>query len=450
MRARGPGSRGTPLQPASAPRALAADVVARVLDDNAWAQPTLASALATSRLDARDKALCTELVYGALRWAVPLEKSLLRSADKPGRGLDKRIRPHLLVAAYQLQHLGERIPAHAAVSEAVSAVRRVRPGLDGFANALLRRLGSPLHELLPESATPAELAESLGIPQALADAITEDLPVAEHRAALLALNGRPSTWALAMGSLPSDATQHAFVPGMFKLDGGAVSDAPGFKEGGFLVLDPGSAVAALLVDAKAGQRVLDLCAAPGGKTALLARAVAPNGTVLAVEQSERRAARIRENLARLHLAERAEIAVADARAFPAPPADAVLLDAPCSGLGTTRRKPEIKLRRSVQDIEENRAFQSALLDHAADLVKPGGVLVYSVCSPLPAEGRAHVERLLAARPEFVLEHARTALPWLPADAVDARGCVRLRPHAHDADAFFCARLRRAGSGEHPH
>jgi 16S rRNA (cytosine967-C5)-methyltransferase len=430
------------LKATSGARVIAADVVARVLDDGAWAQPALASALHSSSLEPRDKALCTELVYGTLRWAAPLEKSLLRSATKPGRGLDKRIRPHLLVAAYQLQHLSERIPAHAAVSEAVDAVRHVRPGLEGFANALLRRLGSPLHLLLKADAPLEALAGALGVPPFLAAAITEELPEAERRDALVALNDRPTTWALAFQEREADVRAHRFVPGMFALEG-AVSEAAGFHEGGFVVLDPGSAVAALLVAPAPGARVLDLCAAPGGKTALLARAVGAQGHIVAVDQSDRRAARIQENLARLKLEGRAEVLVADARNVRVAAADAVLLDAPCTGLGTTRRKPEIKLRRTEPDIEADAKLQGELLEHAARLVKPGGVLVYSVCSPLPAEGRDQVLKLLGAHPELTLESARDALPWLPPDAVDGRGCVRLRPHRHDADAFFCARMRRS-------
>lgn len=420
-----------------------------MLDDGAWAQPALAAALASSGLDARDKALATELSYGALRWAVSLEQSLLRSADKPGRGLDKKIRPHLLVAAYQLQHLAERIPPHAAVSEAVDAVRAVRPGLDGFANALLRRLGSPLHELLQPGASRDDLADALGVPRFLAAAIVEGIPPEEVKAALLALNARPTTYAFALGDVPTGARPHAFVPGVFALEGGVVSETAGYAAGGFLVLDPGSAIAALLVSPAPGARVIDLCAAPGGKTAVLARAVDGQGHVVAVEQSDARAARIKDNLERTHLAERVEVLVGDARAVNVPPADAVLLDAPCTGLGTTRRKPEIKLRRTEADVEKDTVLQRELLAKAVTLVKPGGVLVYSVCSPMPAEGRGQIERLLAEHPELVLEDARAALPWLPADAIDERGCVRLRPHRHDADAFFCARLRKEPSPRNP-
>lgn len=436
------------LRATSGARRVAADVVARVLDDGAFTQPALSSALDACALDARDKALCTELAYGTLRWASSLEASLLRAADRPQRGLDTRMRPHLLVAAYQLQHLSERVPAHAAVSEAVDAVRAVRPGLAGFANALLRRLGSPLHATLPPAAPIAELADALGVPRPLAEAVAAGLSAQEAREALLALNGRPTTWALVLGDPPAGTRRHRFVPGAFALEGGAVADHPDPAGGGWLVMDPGSAVCALLVGAQPGWRVLDLCAAPGGKSALLAGAVGDSGRVLAVEASGKRATRIGDNAARVRVRERVEVLVQDVRTLDATrlggPIDAVLLDAPCSGLGSTRRKPETKLRHTDDDVRKSAELQRALLIHAAGLVRPSGVLVYSVCSPLPAEGPELVERVLADVPGLRLVDTRATLPCLPADAGDGRGAVRLLPHSHDCDAWYAARLVRDG------
>lgn len=424
-------------------REVAAHVVARVLDDGAWAQPALAAALDSTALDARDKGLATELAYGTLRWCVPLEKSLLRSADKPERGLDKRIRPHLLVAAYQLQHLADRIPAHAAVSEAVEAVKRVRPGLDKFANALLRKLGSPLLDALPPTASLDDVAGALGVPPVLARAIAAQVPHEEVRAALVALNARPTTFAISVGAsaglVPEGARPHAFVPGVYALEGGAIANVEGFVEGAFVVMDPGSVVCALLLDRKPGQRAIDMCAAPGGKTVVLASR-SGGGKVVAVEKSGKRARLIKDTLARTKLASAVDVVVADALEARVDRADAVLLDAPCTGFGTTRRKPEIKLRRTDDDVKSDAALQARLLTRAVELTKPGGALVYSVCSPIPEEGARQIDALLATG-RVELEDARATLPWLPVDAVDERGCVHLLPHRHDADAFFIARLR---------
>jgi 16S rRNA (cytosine967-C5)-methyltransferase len=431
---------------AATARDVAAGVVGRVLDHGSWAQPALDAALNESGLDTRDRGLCTELVYGTLRWCASLEKSLLRSADKPGKGLDTKIRPHLLVAAYQLQHLSERIPAHAAVSEAINNIKRVRPGLDGFSNALLRKLGSSLVDLLPPGAPLDDVAATLGIPPVLARAVAAQVPASEAKEALLGLNARPTTYAYRLGAAdaPTDASTHAFVPGIYALDGGAVHALAGFNDGAFIVLDPGSAVCALLVARAPGQRVIDMCSAPGGKTALLASlgADATGGKVVAIEKSGKRARLIKDTLARTKLTNRVDVVVADALEARVDPADAVLLDAPCTGFGTTRRKPEIKLRRTEADVASDGVLQAQLLERAFALTKPGGVIVYSVCSPIPDEGAHQIDKVLAAHPELALENARAVLPWLPENAVDERGCVRLLPHRHDADAFFIARLRR--------
>ncbi|MBM4283046.1 MAG: RsmB/NOP family class I SAM-dependent RNA methyltransferase [Deltaproteobacteria bacterium] len=448
------------------PREVAARALARVLDDGGWAAPTLSSVLDQSGLSDRDRALCTELFYGALRFAQPLERSLLRGADKPGRGLDARMRPHLLIAAYQLQHLSERIPAHAAVDAAVTAVRRTRPGLEGFANALLRRLGSPLSALVKPDAPLPELAAAWGVPLPLAEAVIDDLPVAERAQALGGLCARPTTYALWLdGARPvapdtgrgehgsgEAAAPHAFVPGVAALPGGRVSDASGFKDGGFLVMDPGLVLCALAVAARPGQRVVDLCSAPGGKACALGHAVGPAGLVVAVEQSEKRSKKIHDSARRLRLAARLDVVVGDAAddavlarvrgLLGDAPADAVLLDAPCSGLGTTRRKPEVKLRKTADDVAACVGLQRRLLDASATLVAPGGVLVYSVCSPLPDEGTRQIAAFVQRHPDFVIDALPAVLPFLPDDAVDAQGCLRLLPHRHDSDAFFVARLLR--------
>lgn len=435
------------------PREVAAAALARVLDDAAWAQPTLSAGLDASAMTERDKGLATELFYGALRFAGPLEKSLMRAAAKPGKGLDARIRPHLLIAAYQLQHLSDRIPAHAVVSSAVTSIKRIRPGLDGFANALLRHLGSPLHALLKPDAILFEIAEAWGVPYALAKAVTKGQPVEKQQEIVASLCARPTTWALFFGPSAQDnqLTPHAFVPRSFALAGGRVSALPGFVDGDFLVMDPGSALCALAATAAPGSMVLDLCAAPGGKAMVLADAVGNDGRVIAVEQHERRAQRIGENARRLGLQARVETVIGDAgnldgaliaQSAPLDGYDTVILDAPCSGLGTTRRKPEVKLKNAEADVQATLPTQTRLFDAAAGRVKVGGVLVYSVCSPMPQEGEQQVEQFLVRHPEYARESIADVLPWLPKDAVDEHGQVHLLPHLHDADAFFIARLRR--------
>jgi 16S rRNA (cytosine967-C5)-methyltransferase len=442
---RGPRTPGLTI--VDGPREVAAQALSRVLDDGAWAQPALSAALDGSGFTERDKGLVTELFYGALRFAAPLEASLLRAASKPQKGLDQRMRPHLLIAAYQLQHLSDRIPAHAAVSAAVAAIKRVRPGLDGFANALLRHLGSPLHQMLTPTSNLFDVCTAWGVPMALGRAVTRGLPSSEHQAAIAGLQARPTTWALFFGTPGAqDLVPHPFVPRMWALGGGRVDGQEGFKDGAFVVMDPGSVLSALALAPAPGARVLDLCAAPGGKSMILADAVTDSGHVTAVELQRRRAARIEENAARLGMRKRVEVKVVDVNELgDADRSDAVLLDAPCTGLGTTRRKPEIARRHTDADVAAAAILQTQLFDKAAALTNPGGVLVYSVCSPLPEEGAQQVASFLTRHPAFEREPLSTVLSFMPASAFDEHGQLCLVPHLHDADAFFVARLRHRPS-----
>jgi 16S rRNA (cytosine967-C5)-methyltransferase len=247
------------------------------------------------------------------------------------------------------------------------------------------------------------------------------------------LNARPITYAFAFdGVVPTGAQAHPFVPGAFALEGNIV-DSPGFSAGAHVVMDPGSAICALLVGAH--DTVIDLCAAPGTKSVVMAKTAQK---VIAVEKQEKRSGRIRDNATRCRVREKIDVKVADALTVDISPASAVLLDAPCTGFGTTRRKPEIKMRRTEKDVEDAAKLQRQLLKRASELVTRGGVLVYSVCSPVHEEGAAQIEALT----DFEIEDPRETLPWLPENAVDARGYVRLYPHRHDADAFFAVRMRR--------
>jgi len=465
---RSAGRQGRPKTrpPAGNPRRVAAQVVSDV-EKGSFANLALHQALTTTFLDDRDRALCTELVYGTLRWLPALEASLKRAADNPNKKLDKKLRPHLLVAAYQLQHLDERIPAHAAVSEAVALVKKVRPGLQGFANALLRNLGSPLHHMLSSTSSNAEVALAYGFPPALADAIAEVAPSGNLQETLAALNDRPpvalrvfddvvevAPWQEQLSDIAKEVQPHAFVPNAFLVDGaGRIEKLPGYDDGAFVVQDPASQLVALLADVQRGDHVVDLCAAPGTKTLTLAHQAGVRGSVLAVDVDEERAQRITQNVDRA-LPERCgkvDLVVQDARVLPDDDAhkesfDVVLLDAPCSALGTVRRHPEVKLRRTLDDVAANAVLQTELLDAAAALTKVGGVLVFATCSPVAAEGRDQIRAFVQRHPEFSVEPAGDVLPYLPDDAVDEAGCVQLFPHLHDGDAFFAARLRKKAAG----
>ncbi len=438
-------------------RELAARIIAQALEKHSFANVLLDKTLSQSDLESREKAFCTELVYGTLRYITPLEQSLRRAVNKPNVKFHKHILPHLLVAAYQLQHLTETIPAHAAVNAAVNSAKRIAPGLAGFANAVLRNLGSAPHLMLPKDCKDTQkIADAFGVPLFLAQAMSDNTGQLSV-AAIAALNDRPKTWLRLYGTAQEIEgwkatiqesgyilTPHAFVEHCISIDKpGAIANLPGFAEGRFVVQDPASQIAALLVGAKPGQSIVDLCAAPGTKSILLANAVAPNGNVMAVDIHEKKAERILENAQRLQ--QKIEVRVGDGRTLasilPSPsPADAILLDAPCSSLGTTRRHPEVKLRVQFSDVEKVAVLQAELLESAASCLSSGGVLVYSVCSPMPQEGSQQIAAFLQKHPDFHLDPASNTLPFLPKDAIGPMGEVRLSPHLHDCDAFFAARL----------
>ncbi|WP_198378664.1 RsmB/NOP family class I SAM-dependent RNA methyltransferase, partial [Neoroseomonas rubea] len=223
--------------------------------------------------------------------------------------------------------------------------------------------------------------------------------------------------------------------------GTRVTDLPGFAEGRFWVQDAAAALPAMLLAPRAGERIADLCAAPGGKTAQL---LAAGAVVTAVERDPSRAARLRENLARLHLS--AEVVQADAATWaPAEPFDAILLDAPCTATGTIRRHPDVAHAKRPRDVASAAEAQCRLLAAAARMLRPGGRLVFATCSLQPEEGEAHLARAaglgLAHEP-----FAPAELPGLP-EAITPAGCLRTRPdlwaERGGMDGFFAVRFRRA-------
>ena len=390
------------------PRKIAAQVLEQVLKNKRFSKQALSHALDQSQLSVLDKALCTELVYGTLRWLPALEVSLLRAMDKQNPKLARDT--HLLVAAYQLQHLQARIPSYAAVTSAVNLMKRKRPGLGGFTHAILKRLGSAPHAMLGHTRNLEEICTATGLPIFL----LRVLPQEELLEAALAMNGRPQTWYWQPGS----QQEHLFVPT-------AVLTVTPY------VQDPASQVAALLVGAQPGQYIIDACAAPGSKSRILKHAVRQSGRILAIDSNAKRLELVDPDI---------ETLLGDFRKLALEPADAILLDAPCSGFGTLRRHPEIKL--FSKNIPGLVCLQAELLEAAAQNLKPGGVLVYSVCSPLPEEGHWQIQAFLEKHPEFQRDNPRNILPWLPEQAVNSDLEIQLWPHRDQCDAFFAVRLKK--------
>jgi 16S rRNA (cytosine967-C5)-methyltransferase len=449
------------------PARLAAARVLVALDRG---RTTLAAQVERERrglADRRERALFLELAAGATRWRAELDARLARHLHRPIEDLAPEIRAILRLGAYQLCHL-ERVPAHAIVHESVEATRALRQArAAGFVNGVLRNLtrARGRAELPPrpapgtdESAALDYLSTTLSHPRWLVARwmarfgfeATERwcrFNNAAPELAVRSLDGDAGALVDRLKELGVDASPSRFAAGAVRLPPGSLGRLPDDVRSALLVQDEASQLVACLAGAAPGERVLDACAAPGGKTMMMARAVGPDGVVVAADHRPARIALLQDTLSRAGI--RAPVVALDAEAgLPFGPVfDRILLDAPCSGLGTLRRDPDIKWRRAPKDLAPLAAAQSRMLLEVAAAVRPGGALVYSTCSSEPEENEQVLDRFLAASPAFrLVPFATDTAPPEAAAALDARGRLRTWPFAHGLDAFFAALLvRREGA-----
>ncbi len=422
-------------------RALAAQALAPVLAGKGSLSDSLPPALAACR--AEDRGLLQALCFTAARHGLhyrALLKPLLAKSPEP------LIEALLLLGLAQLREL--RVPDHAAIGETVEAARQLgRAKLTGLLNAVLRRYQRD-QTALEASARAFEHAHPDWLVQQLRRDWGADAP------AILAANNSEAPLTLRVNRLRTDRDRYAGIlqdagiasePCRYAPDGlrvtavGDVRKLPGFDDGLFSVQDEAAQLAALLLAPAPGQRLLDACAAPGGKTAHLLE-TAPGCHVLALDSDERRNLRVGENLARLQLA--AEIRTADAGTpagwWDGQPFDAILLDAPCTATGVIRRHPDIKLLRRPGDVAQTVAQQKRLLEALWPLLAPGGRLLYATCSLLKAENEAQVAAFLAT-------HGDATEQPLGTMAGMARPQGRqLLPDAGGHDGFYYALLQKAG------
>ena len=440
-------------------RVTAARALERVADDDAFADLALEAEITARQLTARDAALATELVYGALRWQRYLDWILTPHSRRPLTSLDTRVLVLLRMTAYQIVFL-ERIPPFAAVSDAVSLARgRGKPGVPEFVNAVLRsftRRGEREREPRAPDDPLDALALRLSFPTWLASRWMQRYGVDEATALMRAMNERPpitvrantlriTREALAERLTREDALTVAptrYAPeGLTVEHGGAPAAWRAFADGALTVQDEASMLVARLLEPRPGELVADACAAPGTKTTHLAQLMENRGRIVALDPQPARLARVTEAATRLGVTI-VEPRVGTAQALAgelAGACDAVLVDAPCSNLGVLRRNPEVKWRREAADVAASAAHQREILTAAAGMVKPGGRLVYATCSLEPEENEAVAAALRAARPDFAPDPP-TSFP-LP---LDDDGVLRCRPHRHGTDGFTAVRFRRAG------
>jgi len=446
-------------------RSTALDVLLKVEQEQAFSNLQLNQALNRSKLDKHDAGLVTELVYGTLQRRNTIDYFLGRFVTRGIHKLDPWVRNLLRLSFYQIYYL-DRIPPHAAVNEAVNiAKRRGHQGISGMVNGVLRNVLRQLPTITVPDTLPA--TERISLEQSHPKWLVERWLAQfgeEETEAMCEENNRPPSLSIRVNRQRIDratmlselqAHQIEAKPSLLSEDGiviesrsGNIAQTRWYEDGLFSIQDESSMIVATIVGAAPGMRVLDCCAAPGGKTTHIAETMDDRGELWANDIHAHKQALIDTQASRLGLSCVRTI-VGDAgrlrERFPAGHFDRILLDAPCSGLGVIRRKPDIKWRKTSEELLELPKLQYQLLEEAAALLKPGGVLVYSTCTVEHAENDQVIARFLAEHHEYVPDEAVSQLvPPALLPSVDAgSGMLRILPHHYGSDGFFIARLRKA-------
>jgi 16S rRNA (cytosine967-C5)-methyltransferase len=444
---------------------VAYDVLRAVTDSEAYANLLLPAAIAEASLSPQDAALATELTYGTLRRRGLYDAVIASAADRSADGIDPAVLDALRLAVHQL--LATRVASHAAVNESVNLVATASGrGAASFANAVLRRVARETpgqwQEQIERNARSDDerlslrSAHPVWVIRALRRALAAEGRADELDALLEADNASPEVTLVALPGLaePSDP-RRPYAATAFASPGGDPRRVVQASGGTVRVQDEGSQLVALaLTDAlpiRAGERWLDLCAGPGGKTALLAATAHQHGVTLEANEIVPTRARLVRNALRavpgevvVHEQDGRELAATRAGEF-----DRILVDAPCTGLGALRRRPEARWRKTPADVAELVPLQVDLLSAALDALAPGGIVAYVTCSPHLAETTGVVQEVLRDRSDVIELDARAAVRRVaqaPIDlADDARaggGSAQLWPHRHGTDAMFLALLQR--------
>jgi 16S rRNA (cytosine967-C5)-methyltransferase len=405
--------------------------------------------LATQGMEPRERAWTQELVYGTFRLRGRIDHILDGFARDGVESLDPDVLDVLRLGAYQLLEMGS-VPPYAAVSQSVELVRMAgQPRAAGLVNGILQNMQRRPDFSFPDfERDPAAHLETWGShPRWLVERWIARWGAEDARALAEADNRRPELYIRPLGMSADEARERLaeaeiqaepveFAPDSLRIPPPATA-VQALSIVPAVVQDPAAALVVRYADVPAGAEVIDLCAAPGGKALGLADRA---GRVAAADLSARRIRRVMENAVRVSWGERVGGVVADGRHPPFRAADAVLLDAPCTGTGTFRRHPDGRWRVTPDDIDALVRLQDELLDAAAALVRPGGVLVYSTCSLEPEENELRIERFLAGHAGWRLEPPATAVD---VSLLDTEGRLCVLPQRQGVDGAFAARLRRA-------
>jgi 16S rRNA (cytosine967-C5)-methyltransferase len=417
----------------------------------------LKSVAKSAEISQTDRSFACELVYGIVRRQRTLDASIDLLGKKKAAQQPPDLRIILHLGLYQLRYL-DRIPASAAVNTSVELAKEYGLSkLTGVVNGLLRSYirqaasGDPLQ-------LPADPLAKLGIKHSFPDWIVqtwlEQLPMEEVDRLLAWFNRSPKI-DLRVNILQTSIEQveSAFrdsgisveripnLPQGLRLENaGAITELPGYKQGWWMIQDSSAQLVTHLLDPQPGETIIDACAAPGGKTAHIAELIGDNGQIIACDRAAKRLNKVRENAARLQL-NSIKIEVGDSREFERFEriADRVLLDAPCSGLGTLHKRPDIRWRQTTQSVEKLFALQKELIEQTARWVKPKGVLVYATCTLNILENEKIVQSFLANNSNWSIQPPNNAIAqnWATSE-----GWIKVYPHRSDMDGFFMVRLVR--------
>lgn len=426
-------------------RSLALSVLEEVFEQGAYSNIALNKALEASNLSAQDKGLATELVYGTVSRKITLEWYLAHFIEDREK-LDTWVYYLLMLSLYQLVYL-DKLPVHAVVNEAVNLAKR-KPGTDKFVNAVLRKMSQSTlpdptgikrknKRLSVQYSVPVWLVQTLiaEYGDERAERIFQSLHI-RNKASIRVTDGK-QVEGLAE---ELDAQQSQLSPvGLVKAQGHfAATDY--FKQGLITIQDETSQLVAPTLDIQGDEMILDACAAPGGKTCHMGSYLT-SGKILALDLYEHKLALIEENAQRLGLADKIETKRLDAsrvhEEFGPDSFDKILVDAPCSGMGLIRRKPDIRYNKAAMDFDSLKAIQLQILDSVCQSLKIGGIITYSTCTIIAKENQEVIQEFLHQHPNFeqvMLEH--------PKSDIMVDGCLLITPEQYQTDGFFIGQLRR--------
>ncbi|MBK9098738.1 MAG: 16S rRNA (cytosine(967)-C(5))-methyltransferase RsmB [bacterium] len=436
-------------------RGLAIKILNRIDRTDAYLERMLDNEMKSMEMSGPDKALLYEIVHGVVRWQGRLDWILNGFYKGTFSKAIPNLKNALRVALYQILFL-DRVPDYAAVNEVVEFVKKLQGQKPAdLVNAVLRNIIRSKNTIRypdPDEDLVGYLAAYYSHPSWMVKRYvarfgrenTEKLLAANNEKPYLtlrinALKTKPDEFKTLLENVGLKYHQGNFLPEFFKLHNLTnITAWEYYTKGYFNIQDESAGLACRLLDVQEGQRVLDMCAAPGGKTAYIAALMHSRGEVVAIDRFESRLKLLQKNMTRLSV-DCVRVVEADALEYKSLPFDRVLVDTPCSGSGTLSKKPDIKWKKDLFDIRDLNILQSKLLAKAASLVKVGGVVVYSTCSIEPEENFEIVKKFLEENPNFRFESAGEKFPE---EIIDENGCIQTLPHIHKTDGAFAAKLVR--------